>query len=420
MKNSLRNDILENIIIDDNKFNYPLVENTYDKTEIVDMIEVLMSNKLTMGKNVELFEKKFAEYIGSKYAVMVNSGSSANLISMAALTNLQNNNRLNYGDKVIVPGICWSTSIFPILQFGLIPVIVDVDPITMNIDINKLNQKIKDDTSIKGIVLVHVLGNCADMDKLMNIVKENNLFLLEDTCESLGSSFNNKKLGTFGNFGTFSFYYSHHITTIEGGMVVCDNENDYELIKCLRAHGWTRNLNKKEDYEKKYENIDKRFLFVNLGYNLRPMEIQGKMGLSQLLKLDSKNKNRIYNHDKFIDLLLNNKKNKNIFYTPIKSNNSYIAWFGIVIIIHKEYKHHLKNFLVHLNNNSVETRPIISGNITQQPVFELYNVEYDKDNLEGTNLLHERAFFIGSSCEKISNEKINSLVNIFYSYDFTK
>jgi CDP-6-deoxy-D-xylo-4-hexulose-3-dehydrase len=351
---------------------------------------------------------------------MVNSGSSANLIAMAALTNLQNNNRLKYGDKVIVPGICWSTSIFPILQFGLIPVIIDVDPLTMNIDIKKLKQKINEDKCIKGIVLVHVLGNCANMDDLMNIVSENNLFLLEDTCESLGSSFGNKKLGSFGNFGTFSFYYSHHITTIEGGMVICNNENDYELIKCLRAHGWTRNLKKKEEYEKKYESIDKRFLFVNLGYNLRPMEIQGKMGISQLTKLDFKNKNRIYNHDTFVNLLLNDKRNKNIFLSPIKSDNSYIAWFGIVIIINEEYKHHLKKYIEHLNNNSVETRPIISGNITQQPVFELYNIEYDSDNLEGTNILHERAFFIGSSCEKISTQKINDLINIFYDYNFTK
>ena len=165
------------------------------------MIEVLMSGYVTMGKKVLEFEKKFAKYLGVKYAIMVNSGSSANLLAMSAATNLSKKNRLKKGDKILVPAVCWSTSVWPILQCGLIPVFVDVSIETMNIDLLDLKEKLKDD--IKGIVLVHILGNCTNMDELMKIVKENNLFLLEDTCESLGSKFDDKFLGTFGNFGCF-------------------------------------------------------------------------------------------------------------------------------------------------------------------------------------------------------------------------
>lgn len=225
-------------------FKFPLIENTYDQTDIDVMIDVLRSDKLTMGKKVEQFEREFSKYIGSNYSIMVNSGSSANLLAMSVATNYMRKNKLNTGDKIIIPNICWSTSIWPLIQMGLIPVFVDVDPDTMNIDINELKKIITPD--IKGIMVVHILGNCTNMNEIMNIVNDNNLFLIEDTCESLGSTYNGKKLGTFGDFGTYSFYYSHHITTIEGGMIVCNNKEDYELLKCLRSHGWIRQLDDKE------------------------------------------------------------------------------------------------------------------------------------------------------------------------------
>ena len=228
-----------------------------------------------MGKNVYNFEKQFASFVGSKYAVMVNSVSSANLLAMSVGSNFARKNCLKPGDKVIVPNICWSTSVWPIIQMQLVPVFVDVDEKTLNIDIDKLEKAITPD--IRGIVAVHILGNCTNMERLMKIVRDNNLFLMEDTCESLGSLYNNKMLGTFGDFGTYSFYYSHHITTIEGGMVVCNNHDDYELLRCLRAHGWSRDFKDKEKLEEMYNDVDPRFLFVNLGYNLRPMETKGAM-----------------------------------------------------------------------------------------------------------------------------------------------
>ena len=189
--------VYEEIDMDNNNgFDYPLIESTYDKEEIISMMKTLTTNKLTMGNNVYEFEKQFADYVGSKYAVMVNSGSSANLLAMAVASNYLRSNKLKSGDKIIVPNICWSTSVWPIIQMNLEPVFVDVDPLTMNMDIEDLKKKISPD--IKGIVAVHILGNSTNMDELMKIVNENNLFLMEDTCESLGSTYKNKILGTFG------------------------------------------------------------------------------------------------------------------------------------------------------------------------------------------------------------------------------
>jgi CDP-6-deoxy-D-xylo-4-hexulose-3-dehydrase len=373
-----------------------------------------------MGKNVDLFEKKFAEYIGSKYAIMVNSGSSANLLAMAVASNYLRKNKLNKGDKVIVPNICWSTSVWPIIQMGLVPVFVDVDPYTLNMDINDLKRIISENNDIKGIVAVHILGNCTDMDELMKIVKENNLFLMEDTCESLGSTFKGKKLGNFGDFGTYSFYYSHHITTIEGGMVVCNNDEDYELLKCLRAHGWTRYLNNKTEIEQEYKDVDNRFLFVNVGYNFRPMETQGAMGIVQLKKLDEKNSNRNYNFHSLMNAFTNHEKFNDQFEFIHAQNNSDPAWFSFPVILNEKYESNYNDFLSYLSKNNIENRPVVTGNFVRQPIFKLMNLEqkYNADDFKGGEIIHKRGFFIGLPCEKLSDEDILTVANIFMNYDF--
>lgn len=409
--------VLNEINLDNgNGFDYPLIENTYDKEEILKMMEVLTTNRLTMGQNVDIFEKEFAKYVGTKYAIMVNSGSSANLLSMAVATNYKRNNKLNAGDKVIVPNICWSTSVWPIIQMNLQPVFVDVDPNTMNMDIDELEKLITPE--VKGIVAVHILGNCTDMDRLMKIVNDNNLFLMEDTCESLGSLYKDKMLGSFGDFGTYSFYYSHHITTVEGGMVVCNDDEDYELLKCLRAHGWTRYLKDKKELEEQYKEVDPRFLFVNVGYNLRPMETQAAMGRVQLAKLNEKNASRIYNHDMLVDKILRDTRNTNIFSTPVAIKNGNPAWFALTFVFSEKYGHHYRPFMDHLTANKVENRPVVTGNFARQPIFKFMGIEVEPSSYEGAEVLHKRGFFIGLSCEDMSEERMNNLVNIFYSYNF--
>lgn len=397
------------------KNKYPLIEDTYCNTEIIKMTEVLIGNKLTMGNKVETFEKEFAKFIGSKYAIMVNSGSSANLLAMATLSNYQRKVKLQPGDECLVPAICWSTSVYPIVQMGLIPIFVDVDPETMNMDLDDMERKITNKT--KCVIAVHILGNCTDMQRLLTISKKHDLLIMEDTCEALGTKYNDKYVGTFGVMGTYSFYYSHHITTVEGGMVVCNDEDDYELLKCLRAHGWTRYLKNREELEKKYNDIDPRFLFVNLGYNLRPMEIQAVMGTEQLKQLTDKNKSRNNNLYNINAKLMSNTKGNKIFYLPKALQLADPAWFGVCLFLNKDYEHLYSEYLKYLTENGVENRPIVTGNMTRQPVMKLISQNCVPENYPGAEMVHKRGFFIGTSCSTMTDERIEKLVGLLVGFD---
>ena len=220
--------------------NYKLLEDAFSKEDIKIATKVLRSKKITMSKETLNFEKKFAKYVGSKYACMVNSGSSANLLSVFASCNPMRKNKFKPGDEAIIQGLCWSTSLWPLVQAGLKPRFVDVDVKTFNVKTEELIKSINKNTKV--ILLVHVLGNSGEIDKIKNICKRKKIILIEDTCESLGSKYKNRYLGTFGDFGTYSFYYSHQITSGEGGMVVCNNFSDYQILLSLRAHGWSREI----------------------------------------------------------------------------------------------------------------------------------------------------------------------------------
>lgn len=391
---------------------FPLGQNAHDNDDILNMIKVLLTGNFTMGDQVTEFEKMFAEYVGVKHAVMVNSGSSANLLAVAALTNYKRSTRLIPGDEVIVPALCWSTSIFPIIQCNLVPVFADVDPETLNIDLEDLEKKITPKT--KAIMLVHVLGNSTDMRKLMDIVKRHNLILIEDTCESLGSKYDDKYLGTFGTFATYSFYYSHHITTGEGGMIVCDNEDDYELIKCLRAHGWTRSLRDKEEIHKKFPDVDPRFTFVNLGYNVRPMEIQAAMGIDQLHKLKSKNDNRKINYNNIKSKIENDPRGSFLSF-PKEIEGGDIPWFGVTMFLDDGIK--LSDYLNYLTSQEVENRPIITGNMIRQPVIKDLYPDLNPSDFKGAEKCHFRGCFIGLPSSLMSAELVGELVDILVSYN---
>jgi len=267
---------------------FPLVDSSYDNKEILRAISTLLGGQLTMGNQVRQFEAAFSNYLHVPHSIMVNSGSSANLLVFSVLTNPMRKRHLKRGDKVAVSAVCWPTSLWPIIQMGLVPVLVDADPETLNLSVEHLQKAIKMHR-IEAVMMVHILGNSTEMDQLLEIVEQQNLILIEDTCESLGAKHEDKCLGTLGEFGTFSFYFSHHMTTIEGGMVTAKCQEDADLLKCLRAHGWTRELSNRAYLEKKYSQIDPRFLFVNIGYNLRPMVIQAAFGLEQIQCLDEQN-----------------------------------------------------------------------------------------------------------------------------------
>lgn len=381
-----------------------LTSQMFDQEEVNAMIETIKSGNITYGQKVRKFEAEFARKLQVPYAVMVNSGSSANLLAVAALVN-PSSEKLN-NKKILVPAVCWSTSVFPIIQMGYTPIYVDVDPTTCNISLNDLQKKIEEHNP-SAILNVHVIGNCCDMEKFSKITQ--NIHVIEDTCEALGSTFDNRYLGTFGRFGTYSFYYSHHITTGEGGMIVCKTKKDYELLLCLRAHGWTRHLPEKELVEKKYPKIDSRFLFINTGFNVRPMEIQAAMGSIQLTKLDAIVEARKINFNKIWK--------ESDHYSFLNPNGS-PAWFGVVILLKREYEHQLEDFKAHLTTNGLEHRPVISGNMTRQPFHKLYDINVNPLDYSGAEQIHRSALFIGLHNTVISDEDAFTIRNIFDSFNW--
>jgi CDP-6-deoxy-D-xylo-4-hexulose-3-dehydrase len=383
----------------DNTF-YSLVGEPFIKEDMIAGIETLLSGRITMSKITKKFEQKFANYIGSKHALMVNSGSSANLLAVFSSINPRNKNKLRQNDECLIPAICWSTSLWPIVQAGLKPKFVDVELNSFNLDLNKLEKKITSKT--KAIMAVHVLGNSAKMSGLMRIVKKYNLTLIEDTCESLGSTYNGKYLGTFGKFGSYSFYVSHQLIAGEGGMLVCNNSEDYKIAHTLRAHGWDRGLKKKQNTE---------FNFINSGFNLRPLDLTAAIGLSQLKRLKQSIKTRTYNRNKIINSIFNSEKwnNQLSFLEPQEKLKP--SWFGIPILLNKRLIKFKRQYLKQLNNNGIETRPIISGNFLNQPSIDLYKLNNKKEKFPIAQDIENRGFFIGLHTKRIEEKEIIKLTN---------
>jgi len=396
---------------------FPLIASSIFSEEIIAAVDSILSGQLTMANDVREFELAFAKYVGVPFAVMCNSGSSANLLALAALTNHMRSKRLCTGDEVLIPAVCWSTSLWPIIQMGLVPVFVDVDVQTMNVDLDDLEARITNKT--RGVLAVHVLGNMCDMDRLMGICRQHDLLLVEDTCESLGSTYGGKCVGTFGNFGSFSFYFSHHITTGEGGMVVCQTQEDADLVRCLRAHGWTRELSNKHELHEKYAHIDSRFMFVNVGYNLRPMEISGAIGKCQLLRLGSMNANRKENRERLLRALQSHEKwEGQLRFPTAPSESADPAWFGFVAMLRRDLQSCLATYLEFLTRHQIENRPIISGNFVHQPAIKTLGLNVDLKGYPGSDELGMCGFFIGVHTYRLSDAQISYLANTMLAFDF--
>ncbi len=393
------------------KLEFPLVDSSYDNQEIINCMATLLSGQLTMSVKVRAFEEQFARHCGSPYAVMVNSGSSANLLAVSALTNPLRKNHLQPGDKVAVPAVCWSTSLWPIVQMGLIPVLVDVDPGTLNLSIPSLKRALTLHR-LKGVMMVHILGNSTDMKALLEIVAQERLVLIEDTCESLGSTFDGKALGTLGDFGTFSFYFSHHMTTIEGGMILAKTEEDYDLLKCLRAHGWSREQSNRTALEEQNSHIDPRFLFINLGYNVRPMEIQAAFGIEQLKRLDEMNAHRRANVASIRTAFKAHSAWKNQLHFPEATRGLDACWFGFPFLIDPAIKVDYKKLTQNLLQRGVDTRPIVSGNMALQPAVRHFNIDLSLGPFEGAQKIHDRGLFIGCHARPIADSTIGRLAEL--------
>ena len=382
----------------------PLMMPTFGPDEILEAFDSMVSLQVTMGKKVKKIEMEFARYLNIEYATMVNSGSSANLLALSVLSNQTIPNHIKPGDEIIVPAVTWSTSIFPIINIGAIPLLADVDE-DYQISTESIKELISPRT--KAIVPVHLLGNVCDMRAVIDVAQDHKLFVLEDCCEAMGSEFEGKKVGTFGDFASFSSYFSHHITTVEGGFL-CTNKLEYaDLSRILRAHGYVRDSLKKDEHITKYPDIDPRFLFVNIGYNFRATDIQASFGLHQIKKLDGFIERRIRIGRKLTQAL---SKYSEYLVLPQEKTNTKHSWFVFPIRV-KTHAPFEKNDLVrHLEKNGIETRPIVCGNFAEQPAMRLF--KHRKGNLKHAEDIMRNGFYIGVH-PFIGEDKLKQIIEVF-------
>ncbi len=404
---------LKKVFINTNK-NYKrnnrikLMEPTYGVEEIIAANEVLISTNVTMGTQVAKFEKNYAKIYKFKHAVSCNSGSSANLLALSVLTD-RNLNILKPGDEVIVSSYSWSTTIWPILQRGLVPVFVDINKETLNIDPSKIIEAITKKT--KAIMIVHTYGNPCQMTEINKIVSEKKLILIEDCCEAMGATYKDKSVGSFGILSTFSFYFSHHITTLEGGICITRSSKIRDYIKIQRSHGWIRDIKNSEKFKKHFRDFDKNFIFVSEGYNLRLNELQAAIGVEQLKKINNFVKKRRYIANQLIKFF--NKKN---YYLRMQketphSKNSY---FGIAIIVTKNKYFNRDELVKFLNSNKIETRPIICGDFSKQPGMTKFKYRVSGD-MKNSSFIEKNSLAIGCH-QNLDVDEINYIKEVFKKF----
>ena len=367
---------------------YSLATSTWDERELEAIQSVIDRDSYTMGDSVRQFEEDFCKFTGSKYTVMVSSGSAANLIATAALFYTKNP-MLKRGDEVIVPAVSWSTTYSPLQQYGLKLKFVDIDLDTLNYDLEALESAITSNT--KMIMVVNLLGNPNDFDVINSFIKDKDIFIFEDNCESMGAEYKGNQTGTFGIVSTFSTFFSHHMATMEGGFVATDDEELYHILLSLRAHGWTRNLPKQNHVSNKSDDwFEESFRFVLPGYNVRPVEMSGAVGIEQLKKLPSFLKQRRENAKLFVELF----KNHPDFIIQKDIDNS--SWFGFSLIIKPGSSLKRKDMINKLQENKIDCRPIVTGNFTKNDVMKFFDYEVHKE-LTNADYLHENGFFVGNS-----------------------
>ena len=366
---------------------YKLATSSWGKEEINAIHKVIDSGMYSMGTQVESFEKEFSKFFGSKYSVMCSSGSTANLLMIASLF-FKKDNPLKRGDEVIVPAVSWSTTYFPLQQYGLHVKFVDIDSRTLNFDLDQLAEAVSEKTKV--ILAVNLLGNPNDFDIIRNIIKNREIILLEDNCESMGAKYKDKYTGTFGLMGTFSSFFSHHISTMEGGMITTNDEELYHILLTIRAHGWTRNLPNKNHVSNKSDDwFEESFRFVLPGYNVRPLEMSGAIGIEQLKKLPDFIKKRRENADIFLNLFHNHKD------LIIQKEIGESSWFGFSFMIKPDSKITRDIVIKKLEKNKIQCRPIVTGDFTQNDVMKYFDYQIFGD-LVNAKYLHQNGFFVGN------------------------
>lgn len=370
-------------------FHYPLAQSTWGEAERRAAIAVIESGRTTMGVQVAAFEERFAAQIGAKYAVMVNSGSSANLLAVAALF-LTETPLARAGSVAIVPAVSWATTYYPLCQYGLKLRFVDIDPATLNFDLAALARALDDEVSV--VFAVNLLGNPNDYDAVGRLLAGRGVTLIEDNCESMGARLGGRSAGCFGRIGTFSTFFSHHISTMEGGVCVTDDEELYHILLSLRSHGWTRGLpspNRLAQPDARGA-FHEAFRFVLPGYNLRPMEVSGAIGLEQLKRLPgfiARRRQTAWRlRDRFADLAA----------IRLQSEIGESSWFGFAMTLTKETNASRDEVVARLTASGVETRPVVAGNFARQAVMT-HLLHEPPGPLPAADEVHEQGFYIGNN-----------------------
>ena len=381
---------------------YPLAYSTWGKEEVDAIQKVIDTDMYTMGSHVKQFEQEFAELFNSPNAVMVNSGSSANLLMLSLLKW-----KYRLTGDIIVPVVGWATTYFPIVQNGFKINFVDVDPNTWNIDTTKIEQAITPNTV--AIMPVNLLGNSCDYKAIKEICFKHKLLLIEDNCESMGAKFNNQYTGTFGLAGSFSFFFSHHIQTMEGGMVLCKHKDDADYLRSMRAHGWVRDLPDNSSLYKKTGNaFNDNFIFATPGYNLRPLEMSGAIGSVQLKKWNDIMKVRLENTKHFLNLFANKS------WCRIQNEIGESSWFTFGMVLDGELKGRREEIIDALSNAGIQNRPLASRNFLKQPVMP--NLDHIvSGTMDAANDIHDNGFFVGNGSIDIK-EGIDKMYEIISGF----
>jgi CDP-6-deoxy-D-xylo-4-hexulose-3-dehydrase len=374
---------------------YPLATTTWDDKEYAAMQEVIASGNFTMGKRVAAFEEQFASHFGSDFAVMSNSGSSANLLALAAI-RYSSLNPADGRDEVIVPAVSWSTTYYPITQMGFRLKFVDVDLETLNASVESISAAVSSKTA--GIVVVNLLGNPSELTEIRQLADQHSLFMIEDNCESMGATYDGKLAGTFGEIGTFSSFFSHHISTMEGGLSVTNSLELKQVMTSLRAHGWTRELPSENFvHDKTGDDFEDLFRFVLPGYNLRPLELEGAIGTEQLKKLNSIVSGRRANALKFINLMQRFPE------IQIQKELGESSWFGFSLVLTGKQIGRRADLISALKAQSIAVRPIVAGNFAKNPVLKhLSHVSLSE--LKNADQVHDEGLFIGNHHYEMNHE----------------
>lgn len=389
----------------------PLASSGLRDSDIEVVMKVLKSGNLTMGEEVKKFERKMASYLGVKHFIMVNSGSSANLLMIEALMRpTLTKPRLNPGDSILVPAIAWPTTIWPLIQLGLNPLFVDIDLNTLALDLGAAQNLI--DSSripVKGLFPIHPLGRALPPSELISFSEKNDLVLINDVCESLGSWSEGKHAGTVGVAGSFSFYFSHHITTMEGGGISTDSDEFADDLRSMRSHGWSRDRSDVANWTANKSSNDSKFLFVSTGYNVRPMEIQAAVGSEQIDSIDS----FIEKRRQTANLVSESLAGSNLSVIGEKTlnlNPRQHSWMLIPIVIKGENAEQRKSLILEkLQKLEIETRPILTGNFLAQPAIQrITRHAVDPQHFVNATKITNEAFMVGAHHD-LTKDQINFL-----------